>query len=120
MRMYVPEPHKHVRTRACAIVWQSFLQPQQLAVSTTDSACAALYQLETKQAFILRLPKLGSVLQRVMWSICGVHDQGWRERPVFGKIRYMNFAGCKRKFDVAAFIRRYPKRMRTLCRLAHK
>ncbi|KAL5108935.1 Deoxyribodipyrimidine photo-lyase [Taenia crassiceps] len=45
----------------------------------------------------------------VMWSICGVHDQGWRERPVFGKIRYMNFAGCKRKFDVAAFIKRYPK-----------
>ncbi|CAH9117247.1 unnamed protein product [Cuscuta europaea] len=39
-----------------------------------------------------------------MWSICGVHDQGWRERPVFGKIRYMNFAGCKRKFDVDGYI----------------
>lgn len=22
-----------------------------------------------------------------MWSICGIHDQGWTERPVFGKIR---------------------------------
>merc|ERR1719261_1778641 len=33
-----------------------------------------------------------------MWSICGIHDQGWRERSVFGKIRYMNYAGCKRKF----------------------
>jgi deoxyribodipyrimidine photo-lyase len=22
-----------------------------------------------------------------MWSICGVHDQGWAERSVFGKIR---------------------------------
>jgi hypothetical protein len=21
-----------------------------------------------------------------MWSICGIHDQGWKERPVFGKI----------------------------------
>ena len=42
-----------------------------------------------------------------MWSICGVHDQGWRERPVFGKIRYMNFNGCKRKFDVEAFARRH-------------
>ncbi|KAL3743189.1 hypothetical protein ACJRO7_018484 [Eucalyptus globulus] len=39
-----------------------------------------------------------------MWSICGVHDQGWRERPIFGKIRYMNYAGCKRKFDVDGYI----------------
>ncbi|XP_024029072.1 deoxyribodipyrimidine photo-lyase [Morus notabilis] len=45
-----------------------------------------------------------------MWSICGVHDQGWRERPVFGKIRYMNFAGCKRKFDVDGYIA-YVKRL---------
>ncbi|KAI4302769.1 hypothetical protein MLD38_038478 [Melastoma candidum] len=45
-----------------------------------------------------------------MWSICGVHDQGWRERPVFGKIRYMNYAGCKRKFDVDGYIS-YVKRL---------
>ncbi|KAL9958302.1 hypothetical protein ACROYT_G035302 [Oculina patagonica] len=42
-----------------------------------------------------------------MWSVCGVHDQGWAERPVFGKIRYMNYNGCKRKFDVPEFVRRY-------------
>ncbi|XP_074658072.1 deoxyribodipyrimidine photo-lyase-like [Tubulanus polymorphus] len=41
------------------------------------------------------------------WSICGIHDQGWAERSVFGKIRYMNYAGCKRKFDVAEFVRKY-------------
>ena len=23
-----------------------------------------------------------------MWSICGIHDQGWAERPIFGKIRF--------------------------------
>jgi deoxyribodipyrimidine photo-lyase len=40
----------------------------------------------------------------VMWSICGVHDRAWNERPVFGKVRYMNYAGAKRKFDVAAYI----------------
>lgn len=39
-----------------------------------------------------------------MWSICGVHDQGWQERPVFGKVRYMNYAGCKRKFNVDGYI----------------
>lgn len=27
------------------------------------------------------------------WSVAGVHDQGWAERPVFGKIRYMNYNG---------------------------
>ncbi|XP_075058447.1 deoxyribodipyrimidine photo-lyase-like [Mixophyes fleayi] len=42
-----------------------------------------------------------------MWSICGIHDQGWAERAVFGKIRYMNYQGCKRKFDVAQFERHY-------------
>jgi hypothetical protein len=28
---------------------------------------------------------------------------------VFGKIRYMNYAGCKRKFNVAAFEQKYAK-----------
>jgi deoxyribodipyrimidine photo-lyase len=41
-----------------------------------------------------------------MWSVAGIHDQGWGERPVFGKIRYMNFAGCKRKFDVEKYCAR--------------
>ena len=45
----------------------------------------------------------------VMWSICGVHDRAWNERPIFGKIRYMNFAGAKRKFDVKAYVERYGK-----------
>ncbi|XP_038574376.1 CPD photolyase isoform X2 [Micropterus salmoides] len=47
-----------------------------------------------------------------MWSICGIHDQGWGERPVFGKIRYMNYKGCLRKFAVAQFERKYcPKNL---------
>ena len=43
----------------------------------------------------------------VMWSVCGVHDQGWAERAVFGKIRFMNYQGCKRKFDINKFILKY-------------
>jgi deoxyribodipyrimidine photo-lyase len=39
-----------------------------------------------------------------LWSIGGVHDRGWTERDVFGKIRYMNFNGLKRKFDIEAYI----------------
>lgn len=42
-----------------------------------------------------------------MWSICGIHDQGWREREVFGKIRFMNFNGCKRKFDIDKYIAKF-------------
>lgn len=34
----------------------------------------------------------------------GELSQGWKERPVFGKIRYMNYAGCNRKFNIAAYI----------------
>ena len=30
--------------------------------------------------------------------------RAWGERPVFGKIRYMNYQGCLRKFNVAAYI----------------
>jgi deoxyribodipyrimidine photo-lyase len=37
------------------------------------------------------------------WSIGGVHDRAWTERPVYGKIRYMNRNGAVRKFDVDAY-----------------
>ncbi len=43
----------------------------------------------------------------VMWSICGVHDRAWNDRPVFGKVRYMNYSGAKRKFDIKAYIEKY-------------
>ncbi len=45
----------------------------------------------------------------VAWSIGGVHDRAWAERPVFGKIRYMNSNGCKRKFDIGGYVRRVQK-----------
>lgn len=45
----------------------------------------------------------------VAWSIGGVHDRAWGERPVFGKIRYMNEKGCRRKFDVENYIHRVLK-----------
>jgi len=41
-----------------------------------------------------------------MWSIVGVHDQGWSERPIFGKIRYMAYSGCVKKFKVQDYIKR--------------
>jgi len=46
----------------------------------------------------------------IAWSIGGVHDKAWQERPVFGKIRYMNYAGCARKFDVKKYISQWSDR----------
>lgn len=42
----------------------------------------------------------------IAWSVGGVHDRAWGERRVFGKIRYMSYDGCKRKFDVERYIQR--------------
>jgi deoxyribodipyrimidine photo-lyase len=40
----------------------------------------------------------------ILWSIAGLHDRAWTERGVYGKIRYMNSAGLKRKFDLEAYL----------------
>ncbi|NJD55121.1 MAG: deoxyribodipyrimidine photo-lyase [Nitrospirae bacterium] len=40
----------------------------------------------------------------IAWSVGGVHDRAWGERPIFGKIRYMSYNGCRSKFDVSAYI----------------
>jgi len=39
----------------------------------------------------------------VSWCF-GKHDRPWIERPIFGKIRYMNDNGLKRKFDIEKFV----------------
>ncbi len=39
----------------------------------------------------------------VAWCF-GKHDRAWPERKVFGKIRYMNDAGLRRKFDMDAYL----------------
>ncbi|HEX9157388.1 MAG TPA: deoxyribodipyrimidine photolyase, partial [Syntrophales bacterium] len=41
----------------------------------------------------------------VAWCF-GKHDRAWSERMVFGKIRYMNDAGLKRKFDMDAYLKK--------------
>ena len=40
----------------------------------------------------------------IAWSIGGIHDRPWFERPVFGKVRFMNYNGCKRKFKINDYI----------------
>lgn len=40
----------------------------------------------------------------IAWSIGGVHDRPWFERPIFGKIRYMSYNGAKSKFAIQTYI----------------
>ncbi|KAJ8978730.1 hypothetical protein NQ317_003262 [Molorchus minor] len=47
----------------------------------------------------------------IMWSICGVHDQGWKEREIFGKIRYMVDYSLRRKFDMDAYCSRFGRKI---------
>ncbi len=41
----------------------------------------------------------------IAWSIGGVHDRAWKERPVYGKVRYMSYRGSKTKFKVEKYIK---------------
>ena len=40
----------------------------------------------------------------ICWSIGGLHDRPWGERAIFGMVRYMSYAGMRRKFDVEKYI----------------
>lgn len=39
----------------------------------------------------------------VAWCF-GKHDRAWKERSVFGKVRYMNDKGLERKFDMEKYV----------------
>jgi deoxyribodipyrimidine photo-lyase len=41
----------------------------------------------------------------VAWCF-GKHDRPWRERNIFGKIRYMNASGLRRKFDADLYVQK--------------
>jgi deoxyribodipyrimidine photo-lyase len=39
----------------------------------------------------------------ILWSIGGLHDRPWGERPIYGTVRSMVYNGLKRKFAVAEY-----------------
>lgn len=43
----------------------------------------------------------------ILWSIAGLHDRAFAERPVFGKIRTMTYKGAKSKFDIQKYIEEF-------------
>lgn len=40
----------------------------------------------------------------ILWSVAGLHDRPWAERPVYGTVRSMVYSGLKRKFDIEKYI----------------
>ena len=40
----------------------------------------------------------------VAWCF-GKHDRPWKERPIFGKVRYMNADGLRRKFNADKYVK---------------
>jgi deoxyribodipyrimidine photo-lyase len=45
----------------------------------------------------------------ILWCF-GLHDRPWRERPIFGTVRYMSIEGMRRKTDTEAYIRELSER----------
>lgn len=41
--------------------------------------------------------------------IFGKHDRAWKERKIFGKVRYMNKNGLERKFDMEKYLNKVSK-----------
>ncbi len=41
----------------------------------------------------------------ISWSIGGLHDRPWFEKPIFGLVRTMTRSGAEKKFDVDVYIK---------------
>jgi deoxyribodipyrimidine photo-lyase len=74
---------------------------------TPEAALATALDLNDRYALDGRDPN-GVV--GVLWSVGGLHDRPWANRPIFGQVRFMNERGCRRKFDVDAYIARFSER----------
>ena len=49
----------------------------------------------------------------VAW-IYGVHDRAWKERPIFGKVRFMAASGLERKCNIAGYVKKVHARVKKM------
>ena len=49
----------------------------------------------------------------VAWAF-GLHDRPWKERPIFGKVRYMAASGLERKCDIKAYVKKVETRIQEM------
>jgi deoxyribodipyrimidine photo-lyase len=69
--------------------------------ATHQEALATMLYLNDRYALDGRDP---NTYTNILWCF-GLHDRPWKERPIFGMIRYMSLDGMKRKTDVEAYVR---------------
>lgn len=69
--------------------------------ATPEEAISIAIELNDKYSLDGRDPN-GYV--GILWCIGGLHDQGWKEREVVGKVRYMSTAACEKKFHIPSYI----------------
>ena len=69
--------------------------------ATHQDALETMIDLHDRYALDGRDP---NTYTNILWCF-GLHDRPWKERPIFGMIRYMNLAGMRRKTDVDAYIK---------------
>lgn len=67
---------------------------------TPEEAFRAALELNNRYSLDGRDP---SSFAGVAWCF-GKHDRPWVERSIFGKVRYMNDKGLKRKFDMVRYL----------------
>jgi deoxyribodipyrimidine photo-lyase len=48
----------------------------------------------------------------IAWCF-GKHDRPWKERPIFGKTRYMNDRGLERKFKIEKYVEKIEKMVKS-------
>jgi deoxyribodipyrimidine photo-lyase len=68
---------------------------------TPQEALATAIYLNDRYALDGRDP---NSYTNILWCF-GLHDRPWVERPIFGQVRYMSYAGMRRKTDVDAYVR---------------
>lgn len=69
---------------------------------SVDEATAILLYLNNKYELDGRD---ANAFAGVAWCF-GKHDRPWAERPIYGKIRYMNDTGLERKFNMDAYLKK--------------
>lgn len=68
---------------------------------THEEALATMIYIHERWALDGRDP---NTYANCLWCF-GLHDRPFRERAIFGKVRYMSYVGMRRKTDVDAYIR---------------
>ena len=68
---------------------------------TIEEALATMIYLHDRYALDGRDP---NTYTNILWCF-GLHDRPWKERAIFGMVRYMTLDGMKRKTDVETYIR---------------